>query len=623
MSRNAEVAARLEEYANYLDAKGVDYKPRAYRRAADNVRDYPEAIEDLAAEGQEAVEEIEGVGDAIAGKIVEYVETGEIEELEALREELPVKLGELLAVEGVGPKTIGDLYGALGIRTLDDLERAAEAGEIREVSGFGAKTEQNILENVEFARRSRERGLLGEAMPLGRAVRDYLAASDAVGRCDSCGSLRRWRETIGDVDVLCEATGVEDAEDPEDALQAVVDEFTAWDRASDVIEAGSNKASVRASGERVDLRVVVPSEYGSALQYFTGSKEHNIRFRNHAIRQDKKVNEYGVFDVSSEALRASGSRTESGDDVDDPDAGEGTDGSRTSSDSSDGTQRAGERIAGETEAGMYEAVGLPWMPPELREDRGEIQAAVEGRLPDLVEEGEVRGDLHTHTTWSDGSYDVGQMVAGAAEFGHDYVAVSDHAEGPGMVGGVGLSDDELRDQMGEIRAVAEDAPTDVFAGVEANVDAAGDLSTGDDVLADLDLVVASPHSALDQGGDAATDRLVRAVEHPSVDVLGHPSGRLINQRAGLDFDVERVAEAAVDAGTALEVNANPHRLDLWGAAVQVAVEAGATVAVNTDAHSPGEYEYVTYGVHTARRGWAETGDVLNARDADGVREFLH
>jgi DNA polymerase (family 10) len=592
MSRNAEVASRLEEFADYLAAKDVEYKPRAYRRAADNVRDHPEPIEDLVASGQDAVEEIEGVGDAIAGKIVEYVETGEIEELEALREELPVEMSELLAVEGVGPKTVGTLHGALGIRTLDDLEAAAEAGEIREVEGFGAKTEGNILDNLEFARRTRERGLLGEAMPLGQETKAYLAGHDAVGRCEVCGSLRRWRETIGDVDVLCGAVGAEDAEDTETALETVVEAFTDWQRASDVIEAGTNKASVRVSGERVDLRVVVPSEFGSALQYFTGSRDHNIRLRNHAIRQDLKVNEYGVFDVS---------------DVDDADSG----------------QRVGERVAGETEEGMYEAVGLPWMPPEFREDRGEIQAAADGRLPDLVTESEVRGDLHVHTEWSDGDTSIAEMAAGAAAFGHDYLCISDHATGPGMVGGVGLTDDELREQLAEIREVADDADVDLLAGVETNVDADGGLSTADDVLADLDVVVASPHSALGQDGDAATDRLVRAVEDPLVDVLGHPSGRIINQRAGLDFDVERVAEAAAANDTALEVNSSTFRLDLPGEAVQMAVEAGATIAVNTDAHRPGDLDHVTYGVHTARRGWAETADVLNARDADGLRSFLH
>jgi DNA polymerase (family X) len=579
MSRNAEISDLFEEYANLLEAQDVGYKPQAYRRAADNIRDYPEDIEEMAAGGPDEVGRIPQVGDSIAGKVVEYFETGEIEALEEEREKLPVRMEELTRVEGVGPKTVGDLYHELGVETLDDLEEAACDGEIQELKGYGQKTEQNILDGIEFARTVRGRQLLGDARPVGEQVLAFFADVPSVGRCELAGSLRRWRETIGDVDVLAES----------EDKQAVVDAFTDWERATEVIEAGTDKAAIRVSDMRIDLRAIAPEEFGSALQYFTGSKNHNITLRNYAIERDLKVNEYGVFDVSE---------------VDDPDAG----------------QRVGERIAGETEESMYDALGLPLIAPEMREDRGEIDAAVAGELPDLVEEGDVRGDLHLHTDWSDGGYTVEEMVDGAAEFGLDYIAVSDHATGPGMVGGVGLSDDELREQMEAIRTVAEDAPIDVFAGVEANIDAEGGISVADDVLADLDVVIASPHSGLN--GDA-TERLVRAIEHPSVDVLGHPSGRLINQRPGVNFDVREVAKAAAEHGVALEINSNTHRLDLWGAAVQVAVEEGASVAIDTDAHSPGEYRNVRYGVHTARRGWAKAGDVLNTRDAEGLREFCH
>ena len=581
-SRNREVAALLDEYADLLDAEGVEYKPRSYHRAAESVREHPEAVEDLVGEGREAVEGIPDVGESIAEKIVEYVETGEIEELEELRADLPVDMAALTAVEGVGPKTVGDLYEALGITTLDELEAAAEAGEIRDVSGFGEKTERNILAKIPFARRAQERELLGEARPLADGVLETLEAVDAVEECEVAGSIRRWRDTIGDVDVLAAST----------AGEAVVDAFTDWSGASEVIEAGEIKASVRSEGVRIDLRVVVPEEFGSALQYFTGSQAHNVHVRNVAIERGLKMNEYGVFDVS---------------DVEDPDA----------------DQRAGERIAGRTEAEMYDALDMEWIPPELREDRGEIAAAQEGDLPDLVEEGALRGDLHAHTEWSDGDCSIAEMVAGAEERGYDYHCVCDHATGPGMVGGVGLSAAEIREQADAIEAVRDDADVDVLHGVEANIDAEGAIPFDDDVLADLDVVVASPHSALDQEREAATDRLVRAVEHPSVDVLGHPTGRLINDREGLDVDLRRVAAAAAENGTALEVNANPHRLDLRGEGVRAAVEAGALIAVDTDAHSPAEFDYARYGIHTARRGWAEEGDVLNARDADGLREFLH
>ena len=582
MSRNAEVAARLEEYADLLEAQGVEYKPNTYRRAAENVRDHPVAVERLAADGEDAVADIDGVGDAIAAKVVEYVETGAIEELDAQREALPVNMAELTAVEGVGPKTVGSLFEALDIRTLDDLEDAARAGDIQTVSGFGATTEQNILDGIPFAREAQERELLGDARPAADDVLDFLAGVEAVERVDVAGSLRRWKPTIGDVDVLAASSDG----------AAVGEALADWERTGEVLDQGETKTSVRVDGTRVDLRVVVDEEFGAALQYFTGSKAHNVELRDDAIDQGLKVNEYGVFDVSS---------------VEDSEAG----------------QRVGERLASATEEAVYDALGLPWIPPELRENRGELAAAAAGELPELVAVGDVRGDLHTHTEWSDGALSVADLVAGAAEFGHDYLCVSDHAEGPGIVSDAGLDDADLREQADVIEQVRGDSDLTVFHGVEANVDVDGNVgAVSDDVLADLDLVVASPHSALGDDGGDQTDRLIRAVEHPHVDVLGHPSGRLINQRPAMEFDPRELAEAAADAGTALEVNANPHRLDLWGSAVQAAVEADATVAVNTDAHAATEFANVEYGVHTARRGWAEAADVLNTRAAEGVREFL-
>ncbi|GGK64036.1 DNA polymerase/3'-5' exonuclease PolX [Haloarcula sebkhae] len=576
MSRNDEIATLLEEFADLLDAKGVEYKPRAYRRAAENIRDFPGAMEGLAAEGEASVGEIDGVGDAISSKVVEYFETGEIEELTELRAELPVEMAALTAVEGIGPKSVGSLYEALGITTLDELEAAAEAGEIQEVSGFGAKTEQNILDNIDFAREAHERSLLGEGRPHGDRVRSYMAAGDAVAECALGGSIRRWRPTIGDVDVLVGSPNPE----------AVVERFVDWDGLDRVIESGDTKASAYADDVRVDLRVVDPSEFGAALQYFTGSKDHNVAVRNRAIEQDLKVNEYGVFDVEG---------------VEDDD------------------QRAGELVASETEEAVYDALGMDWVPPELRENRGEVAAAADGSLPDLLAEGEVRGDIHTHTNWSDGSNSITEMVEGAADFGHDYLAVTDHATGPGMVGGVGVPDEKLREQISEVESVAADADIDVFTGVEANIAADGSISVVDDLLSELDVVVASPHAALDGDG---TDRLVAAAQHPDVNVIGHPTGRYLNRREGLDVDVGRLAEAAADNDTALEINANPARLDLGGGAVKQAIEAGATIAINTDAHSPANLDLLRYGVHTAQRGWAETGDVLNTRDAEGLREFF-
>ena len=583
MSRNNEVASVLEEYADLLEAQDVGYKPNTYRRAASNIRDYPEAIEDLAVEGSGAVQDIEGVGDAIAAKVVEYVETREIGELEEERENLPVEMTELTSVEGVGPKTVKTLYDALGVQTLDDLEAAAHAGDIQDVAGFGPKTEQNISDHIEFARQAQERELLGDGRPIADDVRAFLADVEGVERVEIAGSTRRWRETIGDVDVLVAS----------DAGQAVGEALTDWDRVDETLDLGPTKTSVRMTDVRVDLRVVVDEEFGAALQYFTGSKDHNVAVRNHAIDQGKKVNEYGVFDVAG---------------IEDEDNG----------------QRVGDLLASETEDAVYNALGLPWIPPELRENRGEVDAAVDDDLPDLVEAGDLGGDLHAHTNWSDADLGVREMVDAAAAFGHDFVAITDHANGPGVFGDTGLSDADLREQVNDIDAARDAADIEVFHGIEANIDADGTVvETSDELLEDLDVVVASPHSGLGEDGGDQTDRLVAAVEHPHVDVLGHPSGRLVNDRPAMEFDPDALADAAADAGTALEVNSNPHRLDLWGSVVQASVDAGATIAVNTDAHAASEYDHIEYGVHTARRGWAEASDVLNARDVDGVRDFLH
>ncbi|MDB2236406.1 helix-hairpin-helix domain-containing protein [Halorubrum ezzemoulense] len=601
MSRNDEVATRLEEFADLLEATGVEYKPTAYRRAAENVRDHPAPIEGLAADGEDAVAEIDRVGDAIAAKIVEYVETGEIGELTELREELPVDMAGLTAVEGVGPKTVGSLYDALGISDLDELETAAEAEEIREVSGFGAKTEENILDNIPFAREARERTRLGDARPVADDALAYLADRDAVESVEVCGSIRRWKPTIGDIDLLVAS----EERDP------IVEAFTDWEAADATIEAGTGKASVRADGTRVDLRIVDPDEFGAALQYFTGSRAHNVAVRNRAIDRGRKLNEYGLFDVSDAEGEA----------ADDDAEGEAADGAAADGAEADAT-RAGERIAGESEDEVYRALDMDPVPPELREDRGEVEAAAEGRLPPLVGPDELRGDLHTHTDWSDGGFSIAEMAAAAEERGYDYHVVTDHATGPGMVGGVGLDESDIEAQAAAVAEAADEVDIPLLHGIEANIDADGDLSTDDETLAALDLVVASPHAALGQDAEAATERLVRAVEHPHVDVLGHPTGRLINERPGLDPDVEAVAEAASASGTAIEVNANPARLDADGEFVRAAVEAGATIAVNTDAHAPRELDNARYGVHTARRGWARAADVLNARSLDGLRSFL-
>ncbi len=579
MSKNDEIARELEAFADLLEAKGVEYKPRAYRRAAENIRDHTAAVDGLATEGEDAVAEIEAVGDAISAKIVEYVDTGEIAELETLREELPVEMEALTSVEGVGPKTVGRLYEELGIKTLDDLEAAAEAGNIRDLSGFGQKTEANILDGIPFAREAHQRELLGVARPRGEAVCSYLDDVEAAEQVALAGSIRRWKPTIGDVDVLVGSTDGE----------TVITAFTEWDDCDRVLSAGTSKATIRADAVQIDLRVVDPTEFGAALQYFTGSKNHNVAVRNRAIDRELKVNEYGVFDVSA---------------VSDPEA----------------DQRIGDRVAGESETGVYDAVGLSWIPPELRENRGELAAAAADDLPPLVESTDIRGDLHTHTTWSDGSDSISEMVEAAMQYGHDYVAITDHASGPGILSGVGLDDDEIREQLDVIRRVGAEHDITVLAGIEANIHTDGSVSVSDDVLADLDIVIAAPHSSLDGDG---TDRLCTAARHPEVDVIAHPTGRRLNQRAGMDLDMAAVGEVAAEHDTALEINAHPRRLDLSGHAVKQAIEQGAKITINTDAHAPAGYDHMRFGVHTARRGWATADDILNAGSIESLREVLN
>ncbi len=559
---NEEVAVILEEFADRLEAKGIEYKPRAYRDAAESVR---EASQDEL----KAPKTIADVGDAIASKIEEYRETGRVGELHELREEMPVDMEALTRVEGVGPKTVGKLYEALGVTDLDELEEAARKGRIQNVEGFGEKTEQNILEGIEFARRAAERTPLGESLPEARELVARIEDTESVVRAVAAGSVRRRKETTGDIDIVVVS---EDRE-------ATVDTVTDWD--VEVTQKGDRKTSFRKEGEDVDLHLVESDEFGAAVQYFTGSKKHNVETRDIAIDLDLKLNEYGVWKTGTDEE---------------------------------------ERVAGASEEGVYAALGMEYAPPELREDRGEVEAALDGTLPELVTVEDVRGELHSHTERTDGGATLGEMVAGAAERGMEYLAVTDHTEALGVAGG--LSDDELLSLAEDAHALDEESEIRVFAGAEANILKDGGLDVADDVLAELDVVVASVHSAMGMGRDEATERLVSAVRHDDVDVLGHPSGRLINSREGYEYDFDAVLEAAEKEGIALEVNANPRRLDIRDTQVKGCVDEGVPIAVNTDAHRPSEYDYIEYGVATARRGWAEAGDVLNTRTAEELEDWL-
>ena len=576
MSRNREVAALFDELADRLEAQDGSFRPRAYRNAADAIRQATAPIETLAAEGPEALEAIEGVGEATAAKVIEFLETGQIAALEEEREAVPVDMQALQRVEGLGPKRVYALYEALEITDLDELEAAADAGEIQTVEGFGPKTQATIREQIEFARTASARTPIGQVYPLAEDVIAHLRDHDAAEEVALAGSIRRWRATIGDIDVLV-ATETPDA---------ITDHLVGWDRTGEVLQAGVTKTSVRVGGQQVDLRVVEPDSFGAALQYFTGSKAHNVRLRNRALDRGLTMNEYGTFELTD-------------------------------------ADEEGARVAGETEASMYEAVGLPLIAPDLREDRGEIAAAAEQALPALLTPEDIRGDLHTHTTASDGRADIAAMLEAAADRGYDYYAVCDHASGPGVVANMGLDDAALLEHADAVREAADAVEMTVLTGVETNITADGELSTDDSTLEALDCVVASPHSALDQDRGAATERIIAAIEHPLVDIIGHPTGMRRSQREGLPIDIEAVASAAADAQTALEVNANPARLDLRSEFVRVAVEARATIAIDTDAHGTDQLELMRYGVHTARRGWATADAVLNTWDAAAVMEFCH
>ena len=561
--KNRLVARILYEIADLLELDGVAFKPRAYRRAAQAVESCSTPIEDLVASGE--VGDLPGVGKAIAGKIEEIVTTGKLAYHEELKKKLPIDLYSLTQVEGVGPKTAKLLYDALGVRTLDDLEQAARAGRIREIKGLGEKTEEKILRGLAEARRTESRMLLGHAYPIADDLRRRLDDTGPFTRLEIAGSLRRGRETIGDLDIL----GI--APDPPRAADA----FVALSDVDEVLAHGPKKSSVRlTSGLQVDLRIVPEESFGAALQYFTGSKAHNIALRKRAVARGWKLNEYGLF-------------------------------------------AGGTPIAARTEADIYAKLGLAFIPPELREDQGEIAAAEAGTLPKLVEVSEVRGDLHVHTDWSDGKASLAEMVAAARERGLDYIAITDHAKFSQMIRG--LTPDDVRRQIDTITALNETLDGfHVFTGIEANILPDGSLDIPDDVLKQLDIVVAAVHSHFHLNRNEMTERLIRAVENEHVTILAHPTGRKIGERAGYDADWDEVFRRAARAGTALEVNANPIRLDLSADLVRHAIELGAKIAIDTDAHDPAHFEFLKFGVITARRGWAQAADVVNTRPPERI-----
>jgi DNA polymerase (family X) len=579
-----EVAALLREYAELTQITGGDvFRARNYEKAARSVRGWGGDISHLDIKGLRA---IPGVGASIAAKIAEYLATGRIAALDELRAKIPAGVLELTRVPGLGPKRALQLNHDLGIRSVDELAAAVKAGRLEGLAGFGARSEERIASGIEVYRQGRDWVLLDVALHTANTMVAALSAVPGCQRCCYAGSLRRWRETIGDVDILAAA-------DDSAPLMAA---FTAQPEAASVIASGPTlhhsggttprrppEASIRTSaGLQVDLRVVQPGVWGAALQYFTGSQAHNVAVRQVAIRQKLKLSEYGLFDVGEEGGRG-----------------------------------GGRRIVSRTEEEVYARLGLAWIPPAMREDHGEVEAAARGEIPRLVQTNDLKGDLHTHTNLTDGVASLEDMVAAAARRGYEYYAITDHA--PNLFF-QRMTDEKMLAQRDQVRAL--EAPLELLHGTELNIAPDGSVDWDADFLAGFDLCVASVHSSFDLPRAEMTRRFVTACENPHVNIIGHPLARRIGRRPPVDVDFGDLFRACARTGTALEVNASPQRLDLPSDHIRAARDAGVVFAIDSDAHSVGDQGNMPYGVGTAQRGWLRPDDVINTWPLDRLRAFL-
>lgn len=565
---NDEIAGLLREFAELMSITGQEaYKARAYEKAARGIAGYPGEVSGFDA-GR--LEEIPGVGKAIAKKVATYLRTGEIPQLEVLRSRIPAGVRELTTISTLGPKKALVLYEELGIVSVEELAEAVSAGRLRGLRGFGAKTEENILRGIDFMRSAGERVHRGVAL---EPAEEIVAALSRIGGCERCayaGSLRRMRETIGDIDILAAA------EDSAPLMEA----FATLPSAAEVLLRGETKTSIRtATGLQVDLRVVPPSSWGAALQYFTGSQQHNIRTREIAVRKGLKLSEYGLFDAETDEL-----------------------------------------IVSETEEEVYERLGLPWISPPLREDGGEIEAALRGELPRLVELDDLQGDLHTHTDLTDGLAPLEEMVVAAARRGYAYYAITDHAPNLFMQQ---MSDEKMLAQREAVAALQERYPNmALLHGTELNIDTDGQVDWPAEFLAGFDLCVASVHAQFTLARTETTRRLVRACENPHVNIIGHPSARKIGKRPPVDADWDEVFRACARTGTALEINSFPDRLDLSSDLIGRARHHGVKFAIDSDAHATIHLAHMRHGIGTAQRGWLTPDDVINAWPLERLRGFL-
>ncbi len=554
--KNLLVAKILNEIADILEMQEVEFKPRAYRKAARTVEALSKPIEEVCEENK--LQELSGVGESIAAKITEIIDTGKSKYLEELKKKMPVDIEALTSIEGMGPKSVKKLYDKLKIKTLDDLALAAEQHKIREVEGFGVKVEKNFLERLELARRGKERVMLGFALPIAEEIKERLEKEASASQVAVTGSLRRMKETIGDLDVLVSSVKPEE----------IADFFVAMDDVREVLGRGVTKCSVILKNNiRVDLRIVNKESFGAALMYFTGSKDHNIKLRKVAIKKSYKLNEYGLFNKKKQ-------------------------------------------VAGETEEEVYRKLGMDWIPPELRENWNEIEAAQKHALPKLVEYDAIKGDLQMHTKWSDGENTIEEMAEAAKTLGYSYICISDHYSKMVIAGG--LNERQIRKEMKEIDEINDKFEDfEVLKGAEVDIDADGSLQAKESVLKDLDIVVASVHSNFNQTKKKMTERLTVAMESGYVNILGHPTGRKIRTKKPYPVDITELFEASKRTGVFLEINALPERLDLNDFHARTAKEAGCKLVINTDAHNKEHLKYMRLGVAVARRGWMEKKDVVN------------
>ena len=562
---NAEVAAMFDQTADLLDIEGENpFRVRAYRHAARVIEALPQSIANMLEAGRD-LSELPGIGKDLAGKIADIVKTGRFKLLDAMKRRLPGELGEIAALPGLGPKRVKLLYDKLKVRTLADLKRAVETGRLREVRGFGATIEQKLADALKQPRREKRFKL-----PVAEAEAEALVARlrDG-GHAVVAGSYRRRRETVGDLDLL--VTGKDG--------EAIGRKLVSYENVAEVLAHGSTRTTVvLRSGIQVDLRVVPQESYGAALLYFTGSKAHNIALRNLANERGWKLNEYGLF---------AGAR----------------------------------RIGGATEEEVYKKLGLAFIPPELREDRGEVEAAQRTHLPNLIALDDIKGDLHVHTSWTDGTATIAEMAAAGKRRAYKYIAITDHSRRLTMAHG--LDGVRLAKQIDEIDRVSEKLDgIHLLKGIEVDILADGRLDLSDSVLARLDVVVAAVHYNFDLSRDAQTKRIIRAMDNPHVSIIAHPTGRLIGEREPYQVDIDRLIAAARDRGCCLEINAGPDRLDLNDLNARAAKSAGARVAISSDAHAPTALDWMRYGVDQARRGWLEPQDVINTRPLTALKKLL-